>query len=310
MPVLSSRYRGKLEVRIRVCVILICASLVGFDFVSAQRTPPRLATFQEVLKGSEEVTLRWPVDVAAASSDTVAVADAYGPKLVVFSRSNRSWSVTDAVDLPAAPAGLAWDGTRFVTSVRRPGGLVACEPPEYALTSIDLSDEVIPGPIAATFDGEILVFDLTSSSVLKVAGTGEILSSTPASGVVTGLAAMPSGGFLLALGDEGRIEKIRPDGVVAASIDLPGQGPVPAWPAGLMTDAAGQMLVADRHNGRVLILDAQDTWVGILGRHGWDPGLFRYPNGLALLGSDLVLVADQGNGRAQIFQLIASTSTQ
>lgn len=296
--------------RVFTCIGLLCAGLSSTQISIAQSTPPRAAAYNGVVKGSEEISLRWPVDVASASPDTIAVVDAYGPRLIAFKLLNRSWSVAAVVDLPAAPVGVDWDGRRFVTTLRQPGGLVAIEPPDFALTALDLPDEVVPGPVAATSGGVLLVLDLATSSVLRVSSNGEVLASTKVSGTATGLESLPSGGFMLALGDQGRIERVNSDGVVTASIDLPREGPVPAWPTGMAASVNGQLLVADRHNGRLLVYDPQGKWIGIVGRKGWDPGLFRYPTGLALLDEDLILVADQGNGRVQIFQLNSVNSAR
>ncbi len=288
---------------VRISITLLCAALLGQAKLPAQQGPPRVGAFEQALPEAEETPVRWPVDVAAASSERIGVADAYGPRLFIFTRSDRVWSISRLVDLPAAPSGLAWDGNRFVVSVRQSGGLLALEPLDESPRPVGVPESVVPGPLAATSVGRILVYDLASSDVLEVDNSGRIVQRTPVPGLVTALAAMPSGGFLAALGDEARILKLRPDGEVLASIDLAPDGPVPAWPAGLVSDVSGQFLVSDRHNGRVLLFDSQGTWIGLLGRQGWDPGLLRFPAGLDRLDSDRLVIADQGNGRAQVFTL-------
>jgi hypothetical protein len=106
---------------------------------TAQAGPPRVLSFQEALKGTDEVSLRWPVAVAAASDDEVAVADVSGPRLLRFRKVGVSWQLDRAVPLGAAPVGLAWDGRRYVTSLRQGGGLVAFE-------GADLAQRRLPVP--------------------------------------------------------------------------------------------------------------------------------------------------------------------
>jgi len=77
---------------------------------------------------------------------------------------------------------------------------------------------------------------------------------------------------------------------------------VPAWPTGLAPEPGGNLLVVDRHVGRVLVLDANGQVSGVGSRKGWEPGLLLFPAGLARLPGGLVVVADEGNGRAQLFR--------
>jgi hypothetical protein len=52
----------------------------------------------------------------------------------------------------------------------------------------------------------------------------------------------------------------------------------------------------------VLVLDAAGQVAGVGSRKGSEPGLLLFPAGIARLPGGLVVVADEGNGRAQLFR--------
>lgn len=292
----------------RVVKLLVCMALMVVDASPGQPRVPRVMALADVLTGTEETEMRWPVGVAAASPERLAVADAYGPKLLLFQRVGVSWSLEKTVALPGTPVGLAWDGARYVISLRGEERLVALREAEAEVSVISLPAALVPGPIASLQGGDLLLYDAAASQLVELDGTGQVAAAAPVSGTVTGLAGLDAGGYLAAIGDQARIVRFDPQGAVVESWELPANGSTPAWPAGITTDPDGRVFVADRHNGRILQLDHTGKWVGIGSREGWDPGLLRYPAGLDRLSTNLLLVADQGNGRTQIFRLSTDRS--
>lgn len=257
--------------------------------------------FEEVLRGSEDREVRWPVAVAAASADQVAVADAFGARLLLFRRLGAGWQAARRLDLPAAPVDLVRDGERYVVSLRGTGGLLALEGNDLLQRRLPLPEGVVPGALASVPGGGLLVHDRAGGRLLRLASDGRVLGEVSGAGRVTGLAAT-TGGVLAAFGDEGVLRRYDAAGRLEATWPVPTDGPVPPWPAGLAVTAGGQALVADRHNGRVVVLDPAGRPVGFGSRQGWDPGLLRFPADLALLPDGRIAVADQGNGRVQLFR--------
>jgi hypothetical protein len=269
---------------------------------AAQAGSPRVLAFQELLKGTDEVSLRWPVAVAAASDDEVAVADAFGPRLLRFRRVGVSWQLDRTVALGGAPVGLAWDGRRYVASLRQGAGLVAFEGEALVQRPVPLPRGAVPGPLAATSGGELLVYDDAQRRVLRLSSEGKPAAEIGVAGQVTALAASPSGGFFAAIADEGSIVHFDASGKADTAWKLPASDEVPAWPSGLAAEPGGTLLVVDRHAGRLLALDALGQVAGVGSRQGWEPGLLLFPAGITRLPGGLVLVADEGNGRAQLFR--------
>jgi hypothetical protein len=271
---------------------------------TAQTASPRVFAFMESMKGNEEVELRWPVAVAAASTEEIAVADAFGPRLLRFRRVGVSWQLDKVVELPGAPVDLTHDGERWVLSLRQGQGLVALEGPELAQRPLPLPRNVVPGPLTVLANGDLLLYDYAGHRVLRLSGEGKLISEAPIEGMVTALAATAAGGFLAAVAAEGSVVSFDANGELSATWDLPASGEIPAWPVGLAVEPGGDVVVVDRHGGRLLVLDATGRVVGLGSRKGWEPGLLLFPAGLVRLPNGHLLVADEGNGRAQVFRRI------
>jgi DNA-binding beta-propeller fold protein YncE len=266
---------------------------------AAQASAPRLFVWETVLDGEEDGEVRWPVAVAAASAEELAVADAFGPRLLRFRKDALAWKLERSVPLPGAPVDLAWDGTRYVASVRGEG-LVAFEGEDLLQRRVPLPDGVVPGALAAPATGGLLVYDVAGGRVIGPGGGAGV----PVAGRVTALAASPGGGFHAAFGAEGEVARYDAAGQEEARWSLPAEGPQPAWPAGLAVEPGGDVLVVDRHGGRVVILDSGGKVVGLASRKGWDAGLLLFPMGAARLPDGRLVVADQGNGRVQVFRRV------
>ncbi|HEX9189195.1 MAG TPA: hypothetical protein VGB87_19105 [Vicinamibacteria bacterium] len=268
----------------------------------AQTGPPRALVFQEALTGTEAVSLRWPLAIAGASDDEVAVADAWGPRLVRFRKVGVSWQLDRSVPMGGAPAGLAWDGKRYIASLRQGAGLVAFEGQDLAQRRLPLPRGVVPGAMAVGPDGGLLLYDAAKRSVLRLSPEGAVASEVAVGDDVTALAATTAGGFFAAVAAEGSVRHFDAGGKLDATWKLPPFEQVPAWPSGLVAEPGGSLLVVDRHVGRVLVLDASGQVAGVGSRSGWEPGLLLFPAGIARLPGGLVVVADEGNGRAQLFR--------
>jgi len=285
-----------------VAAFVLACTLCAAGPAAAQTSLPRVLGLEDSLRGAEEQELRWPVATAAASADEFAVADAFVPRIFLFRSAGASWELAHVAALPAAPVALAHDGRRYVASLRGGQGLLALEGPQLLQRRIGLPRGVVPGPLAARSDGGLLIYDYAGGKVVELNAEGNPAGEVEVAGRVTALAAAPGGGFYAAVGDEAVILRYRPDGPRGTTWHLPGDGPVPAWPAGLAAEPGGGLAVVDRHVGRILVLDDGGRPVGSGARRGWEPGLLLYPSSITRLPDGRLLVADEGNGRAQLFR--------
>jgi len=282
--------------------VVLLAALSSAIPVIAQGGISRSLTWEEVTGDAEESKLRWPVAVAAGSGEQFAVADAFDPRLVVFSRTDDSWEVIRTVSLAGTPRSLAHDGTRYLISMRQGAGLVALEGDRFQIRDIGLPRGTVPGALAGIPGGGFLIRDDAGGRILVLDHKGRVSEQFPVPGNVAALVAAPGGSFFTVIADEAKVRRHGPDGEELASWSVPGQSPVPGWPVGLVITSGGEMLVLDRHSHRIVALDASGRLTGIGSRKGWDPGLLLFPADMTLLPGGRVAVADQGNGRVQIFR--------
>jgi len=291
--------------KLTLLLLLVSAPL------AAQPTQQVAAAFDwdEVVRPEGERALRWPVGVAAASADELVVADAYESRLVVLERQGVEWGQVREIELDGAPYAVAHDGNRYAVSLRGDAGLVAVEGDRHQLRRIALPAGTVPGALAAVDGGGFLVYDLSSGDVLKLDGSGSAAGRWTVDGPVTGLAAAPNGGFFATVAHRAEVLFHGADGRELQRFTVPGEGPVPAWPTGIVREAGGNLLVVDRHSGRLLKLDVSGRLEGRGARMGWDPGLLRFPAGIGWLPDGRLAVADQGNGRIQLFRLVSGDAT-
>ncbi|MCP4205283.1 MAG: hypothetical protein GY769_25515 [bacterium] len=296
--------------RIWVLVAALVATALGVQPVQAQRIPSVLA-WQEEIRGSDEVHLRWPVAVAAASVNELVVADAFGSRLVLLRNDElEGWEVVRAVGLPGTPQDLVFDAGRYVVSLRQGAGIVAAEGAELRLRKLPLPKGSVPGSLSAHPAGGLLVWDAAGRRVLSLDSAGALRLEVAIGEDVTALAAAADGGFFTTGTQPAEVRRYAPSGDLRHRWPVPGMPPVAAWPSGLTVRPDGSVVVVDRHNARLVVLDRGGSVAGQGSRRGWVPGLLRFPRGISTLPDGRLAVADQGNGRIQIFRAIEEDSNR
>lgn len=268
-------------------------------------SPEPVLAWADVLTGDRETRLRWPTSIASAAADEICVADVYGSRLVLFRNEAGTvdWKVERTVTLDAAPFGLAFDGSRYLVSFRNQAALAAFEPTTLLRRNVSLPTGVEAGALASAGNGEVLVHDRAGRRILRLAGI-DLRGEVPIAGHghLTALAAAPGGGFYAAFAGVSEVRRYAPNGEIMNVWSLPGAAPDAGWPTGLAVATDGEILVADRHSGRILVLEPGGTSARSGSRRGREPGLLRFPSALVLLADGRLAVADQGNGRVQIFR--------
>jgi sugar lactone lactonase YvrE len=182
--------------------------------------------------------------------------------------------------------------------------LLAFEGTNYEPRELVLPPQVAPGAVTCLADGAILVHDLAAGRLLVLGGDLEVRTSVAMPGTVAALAPGPGGGFYATFPQTGEVRRYGANGEELATLPIPGLAPAPAWPVGLIVESNGEILVADRHGGRLVVIETSGRWAGSGSRRGWEPGLLRFPADIAQLPDGRIVVADQGNGRVQIFRRI------
>ncbi len=76
------------------------------------------------------------------------------------------------------------------------------------------------------------------------------------------------------------------------------------FPTSITTDARGTIYVVDESGGGIVILGQDGSFMGRQLTMGWNEGLLYYPSQMCINDKGEVFIADRGNNRVQIFNLV------
>ncbi len=152
-------------------------------------------------------------------------------------------------------------------------------------------------------DDNIYLLDILSERVVVLDPAGKHVRQIPFPekyGFISDLAVDRSGTVLL-------VDSVGA-GVYAAAKDAKSFSPVAKdmkeymnFPTSIATDARGRIFLGDRNGAGVVILGRDGSFVGRQLSRGWKDGLLQYPADVCVAEDGDVFVADQGNGRIQVF---------
>lgn len=287
------------------CIVFLLACLPG-AFAAEE---VRLFAWDTVVDSEDSSAVGIPTGVAAGSDDELVVVDAHDNRLVVFGFSGTEWTVRQTVNLPATPLAVAHDGTRYLVSLREGKGLMAVEGARHQLRPVSLPAGSVAGVVSAVTGGGFVVHDTAGHKVLTLTPAGKVGSESPVDPGVVGIAAARGGGFFTSRPATGEIVRYDATGRETGRWTVPAVEPVPAWPVS-MVQIDGDLIALDRHGHRLVQFDSKNRFQGIGARRGWEPGLLLFPSAVAAFPDGRVVVADQMNGRVQIYRRIEEESVQ
>jgi tripartite motif-containing protein 71 len=158
----------------------------------------------------------------------------------------------------------------------------------------------LPGSIAASPSGQILVADLWNYRIQRFDSDGKFLSHWGAEHwfAVDSLAADASGNLYISCGGADEIQKHDPDGRLVCRWGRTGSGDGQfRFPTAVAADPSGNIYVADNDNGRVQKFADDGKFLAKWGTKGTGDGQFSGAFFIAADGSGTVWVGDQlGNG--------------
>ncbi len=263
----------------------------------------RLFAWDVIVDSEDSNSVRKPTGVAAGSDTELAVVDAHENRLIIFGYTGTEWTEQQTVNLPAVPLAIAHDGTRYLVSMRKGKGLTAVEGPRHQLRPVSLPVGSVAGVVAGIPGGGFLVHDPAGHQILKLDRAGKVDGATPVEAGVVGLAAARGGGFFASRPAAAEILGYDATGKITNRWSVPSVEPVPAWPVSLV-QIEGDLIALDRHGHRLVLFNNKQQIQGIGARRGWEPGLLLFPAAVSAFPDGRVAVADQMNGRVQIYRRI------
>lgn len=287
---------------LKLLVLTFAFLTLDLQPATCQGNLSRVLVWKESVAGDSDHKLRWPSAVAVASDGGFAVADNFGDRLLVFEKVDGVWSVRSSIELSGPPAGLAWLGGRYVLSIRGKDTLLSLDDQGLEESQIPLPPGVAAGPICSKMDDSLVVVSVRQGKILEIDSGGRVLAEIEVPYTVADLACPVSGGVFAVLPAEGIVVRYDSNWGQIDTWELPQNDSIPPWPVGIAVDPGGTAFVVDKHGNRVVLLDPQGAIQGFGSRGGSEPGLLRFPSGIATFSNGQIIVLDQGNARVQIFE--------
>lgn len=288
-----------------VVVLALAAALMGSHVRAAEAV--HLKPLGSAYVDGKGTGLRLPQGVAVAG-DLAAVADAGNGRIVTYTVTAEGLRPRGEITVPQVPFPigvaivpskelLVLDGkTRRVAHLSAEGAFVGWLEPSGV-------EGTVSARAVAAGGSMIYVLDVAGARIL----VGELDGKVTAT-----IAIPPEVGFASDLAVDGKGDVYVVDSVgrrlwaarkseTALSALTP---PLPEdfeFPASIAADEDGRLFVADRDGGGIVVFGRDGSFRGRQLAMGWREGFLRYPADLCVAPGGMLLVAERGNNRVQVF---------
>jgi DNA-binding beta-propeller fold protein YncE len=255
--------------------------------------------------------LRRPEGVACNDDGQIVVADTGNRRLVSFTFKGQGVLGGRAITTASLQS---------PTAVQLGGGeILALDGKSRAIERFDAKGQHVgamePKGLPEGAAPVIAAFKVGAGALYLLDGAGKAVLVADAAGNVTRSIPLPAG--------KGPFTDVAADGAgtvfvvdpASASVWAAGKdakaftpvnetlGEAASYPASLATDAQGNLFVVDRNGGSLYQLGSDGRYQARHLTFGWDPGQLQYPIQICVT-SDFLVVADRGNQRVQVFQVL------
>lgn len=235
-------------------------------------------------KGSwEPGRFNYPTGIDVDKDGTVYVADFRNDQIQVFDSEGGFLRRFPDPAKPTGKGGSGSDGTGI------------------AVTDVAVKD----GKVYATDAFQVFVFTTEGELLTQFGKPGSAPGDLDHP---NGIAVADDGTIYVADSNHNRVTAFSPEGAplwnVGAPIDFAGRGSEEGLglPRGIAVMSDGTIVVADAFNFEIVLISPQGEILHRLGTRGDQPAELDFPNDVDVLG-DEVLIADRGNGRAQVVRI-------
>lgn len=162
---------------------------------------------------------------------------------------------------------------------------------------------VMPQSFRLDGDDNLAILDAAGSRVIIIDGKGKRLRqiALPTTAITPlDLEGSENGDLYLLDSAAGTIYLARKE-EKAFSVLSKGLAEYLAYPAYLLTDRRGMLVVVDQNEGGIGLVGRDGTFTGRQLGMGWKAGLLDYPQQACFAPSGLFVIADRNNGRLQTF---------
>jgi hypothetical protein len=294
--------------------LALIIGLLSLPFLSFGAETAKFRHIQSVYFDDRGTGMKQPEGVACNDNATVVVGDTGNGRLLRYTFQDRSVKA-------GAEIKVAQLSNPIRVQMNSKGEIFALDGKQRRIVRLGpsgefkdyLTPEGLPSPssfVPRSFkvhgNDNIYILDIFSGRVLVVAPDGKYQRHIPFPknfGFFSDLAVDPKGSILL-------IDSIKRM-VFAAQKDAKEFSPLGgnlkeylSFPTYITTDARGTIYVVDENGAGIVILGPDGSFLGRQLTMGWNEGLLYYPSQICINDKGETFIADRGNNRVQIFNMV------
>jgi hypothetical protein len=251
--------------------------------------------------------LRLPQGVAVAG-DLAAVADAGNGRIVTYTLTAEGLSARGemVVQQVPFPIGVALLPSKEILVLDGKTRRIARLSPEGAFTAW-LEPSGVEGTVSvralATGGGTVYALDVAGGRILVMEPEGSVRGTIgiPAEVGFPSDLTVDGKGDVYLVDSVGRRLWVARKGEAALSALTAPLSEEFEFPASIAADDEGRLFVGDRNGGGIVVFARDGSFRGRQLAMGWKEGFLRYPADLCVAPGGVLLVAERGNNRVQVF---------
>jgi len=294
--------------------IALILSLLFSPMVSFGAETVKLRHLQSVYLDDKGSGMKQPEGVACNEKSLLVVADSGNGRLLQFSfqdktlKNGKEIRVSQLlfpmeVQLNSKGQIFSLDGKQRRIVYLSPAG-------EYlgylAIEGLQSPSTFVPKSFKIDSKDNIYVLDVFGSRVLLLGPDGKYQKQIELpgdSGFFSDLAIDPRGTILLIDSTRARVYSSPKDSGTFSPLTGSLQEYL-NFPTHITTDGRGTLYLVDTNGSGIVVLGQDGSFMGRLLTMGWNEGLLYYPSQMCINDKGQVFIADRGNNRVQIFDLI------
>lgn len=294
----------------RILLLVALATLLPLKAHAA----PALKYSMSIYRHSGEVAFKSPEDVACGDESLFVVADTGNGRVLTFKIEGEKIAPGVEIKAPELPYPIrvefnsesdlyVLDGKRHrigrlsaegeFRGYLEPRGLPA--PANY-----------IPRSFTMDGDGNVYILDIFSARVFVLDAEGVFVREIPLpeeKGFFSDVAVNFKGDVLLVESAGSAVFRAARGEEIFTRL-TPDLEDYLRFPTGISTDSTGLIYVVDQNGGSIVILGQDGSFQGQQLSDGWKRSQLRYPTQICISQKGDVFIADRGNSRVQMFDLI------
>ena len=301
-----------MKTRLSALVLAMCALLASPHPTAAQAA--RLRYLASVYADNKGTGLSLPEGIACGANGQVVVGDTGNDRLVRFVFRDKAFADGSEIRSPevTAPSRVQVNPKGEVFALDNIQHRIAYLSPEgefkgvLKFEGVPAPTTVVPKSLAIDAEGNVYVLDPFAARVLVLNTERQFQKALPLpgdAGFISDLTVDFGGTVFLIDASRRRIFSAAKDATAFTAVGKDLSEVIATVPT-YVTTSKGTIFVVEGNGSRIIGLGRDGTFLTRQLTMGWNEGALNHPSQVCINDKDEVFVADRGNSRVQVFQLM------